>query len=271
MFNFIHSYSPQPILFELGPLSIHWYGFLMVVGGLLGFWLILILAKRCGLDKKFFSELLLPWVVGAVIGARLYYVVYAWEMYRENWLDVFKIWQGGLAVHGIMLGGFVTTWIYCRIKKQKFFLAADLIVVGLAAAQVIGRVGNYFNQEIFGRPTDLPWGIPIDVINRPAGYFAFEYFHPAFLYESLGSLMILGILSALWFRRLKTKQQIAGNIFWFYLVLYSGQRFLLEFLRLDYSPLVCGVRWAQLLSIGIIFASAAVIWANRYRSNRRLE
>ncbi|NQT50248.1 prolipoprotein diacylglyceryl transferase [Candidatus Kuenenbacteria bacterium] len=248
--SFLHNFHPQAVLIKLGTLQIHWYGFLMVVGGLLGFWIILKLADHYKIDKKFFHELLIYWVIGAVVGARIYYVLYAFEFYKDNWLDVFKIWQGGLAIHGIMLGGFVATLIYCKIKKQNFWKFADVIALGLIAAQVIGRVGNYFNQEIFGKP--VSWGIPIDVINRPAEYLSFEFFHPTFLYESLGSLVIFGILLLLTWFRFKRKKAIAGNIFLLYLILYSVQRFLLEFLRLDYSPLVFGVRWAQILSGGLI-------------------
>ena len=248
MFNFLHTYHPEPIVFSFGPLQVHWYGLLMVIGGLLGFALILKLADYYKLNKKFFHNLLIYWVVGAVLGARIYYVIYAWELYRDDWSSVFHIWQGGLAIHGIMLGGFVTTYIYAKLKKRDFWLVADLIAVGLVAAQVIGRIGNYFNQEIFGRPTSSAWGIPIDVINRPAGFLEFEFFHPTFLYESFGNLIILGILLGLTYWRFKRKTWQAGNIFLFYLVFYSIQRIILEFYRLDFSPIVFGLRWAQLFS-----------------------
>ena len=259
MLNFLHAYSPQPILLSLGPVQIHWYGFLMVIGGLLGLWLAVRLAARYQLDKKIFDDLFLYWVIGAVIGARVYYVLYAWEMYQENWLDIFKIWQGGLAIHGIMLGGFSATIIYCRIKKIDFWLLADVLAVGLVAAQIIGRLGNYFNQEIVGLPTNLPWGILIDAGNRPFGYGNSLYFHPTFLYESLGNLIILGILLLVTFQRFKRKKRQAGNIFLIYLILYSVLRFGLEFLRTDYSPYVFGVRWAMIVSGAIIIVCAAFL------------
>lgn len=266
MINFLHSFHPQAILLRFGPLSIHWYGFLMVIGGLIGFGVILWLAEKYKLEKSVFHDLLLYWIIGAVIGARLYYVLYAWEFYKDSWLDVFKIWQGGLAIHGIMLGGFITTFIYCKLKKQNFWKLADVIVVGLIAAQIIGRVGNYFNQEIFGKPTNLAWGIPIDVLNRPAGYLNFEYFHPTFLYESFGSLIIFGILLGITLLRFKRKNWIIGNAFLLYLILYSVQRFLLEFLRLDYSPLIFEIRWAQILSGGVIVVCLIVlVWRAKKR------
>lgn len=220
----------------------------MIIGGLLGFFLILKLAERYKLEKKFFEDLLFWWVVGAIIGARIYYVIYAWEMYKSNWLDIFKIWEGGLAVHGIMLGGMITTFIYCRLKKKDFLLTADLIVTGLVTAQIVGRIGNYFNQEIFGKPTALPWGIPIDPIFRPEQFADSTYFHPTFIYESLGNILILVILLLIHRYHFKSRQLNPGQIFFTYLVLYSTLRFFLEFLRVDYSPIVFGVRWAQLFS-----------------------
>ena len=252
MINFLHTFVPNSIFLKVGPFSIHWYGFLMVIGGLLGFFLILKLAKRYKLDEKFFHDLLIWWVVGAVIGARIYYVIYAWSMYQDNLLDIFKIWNGGLAIHGIMIGGFVTTLIYCRIKRVDFWLTADLIVTGLVAAQIIGRVGNYFNQEIFGIPTSLPWGIPIEPLYRPLEYLNFEFFHPTFIYESLGNIIILLILLSLHLLRFKRKKWMAGNLLLSYLLFYSILRFSLEFLRVDFSPLVFGIRWAQLFSGSVI-------------------
>ena len=281
MFNFLHTFHPQPILLKLGPFEIHWYGFLMVIGGLVGLAVILSLAKRFDIGKgdvgalratplrPFFYDLLFYFVIGAVIGARLYYVLYAWEMYRGNLFDIFKIWQGGLAIHGIMLGGFVATWIFCRIKKQNFWFIADFVAIGLAAAQAIGRAGNYFNQEIFGRPTALPWGVPIDAINRPAAFINAEYFHPTFLYECLGNLLIAAFLYLLMRRRLKTGRGKAGSIFLLYLILYSTQRFLLEFLRVDYSPLVFGARWAQMVSVALILVGVGLLVYRAFIFNKR--
>jgi phosphatidylglycerol:prolipoprotein diacylglycerol transferase len=265
MFNILHSYYPQSILLQLGPVSVHWYGFLMVVGGLIGYFLVLWLARFYQLEKKFFSDLLLYFVVGAVIGARIYYIIYAWEFYRHSWLDVLKIWEGGLAIHGIMLGGFLATLIYCRVKKRNFRLTADLVATGLVSAQIIGRVGNYFNQEIFGRPTELPWGIPIDFINRPAQFASFEFFHPTFLYESLGNLLILGILLLVHWRRIRTGRWLSGSVFALYLTLYSVLRFGLEFLRTDNSPMLFGVRWAQIISVGIVIAAVSWLLTRKFR------
>ena len=270
MINFLHTFHPQAILVSFGALSIHWYGFLMVVGGLLGFALVLYFAKRFDYTRGFWEDLLLWFVVGAVIGARIYYVIYAWDFYQENLLDILKVWQGGLAVHGIMLGGFIATFIYCSRKKKNFLAVADLAVLALSLGQIIGRNGNYFNQEIFGLPTSLPWGIPIDVLNRPDQYLSFEFFHPTFIYEVLGSIVILGILLLMTYRRLKLEKLLAGNIFLAYLILYSALRFCLEFLRIDYSPLVFGLRWAQLFSIIIFVVATGFLIYRNFRKDRQV-
>ncbi|MFH0779936.1 MAG: prolipoprotein diacylglyceryl transferase [Parcubacteria group bacterium] len=266
MINFLHTFHPQPVIFQIGIFPIHWYGFLMVIGGLLGLFVVLKLARRYGVDKNSIYDLLVYFVVGGVVGARVYYVVYAWQLYQNNWLDVFKIWQGGLAVHGVMIGGMAGVLIYYFFKKINFWLFADLAATGLAAAQIVGRVGNYFNQEIFGKPTNLPWGILIDAAARPTEFSGANYFHPTFLYESLGNVIILCVLIGLHFLKIRNKTLKDGNIFFLYIILYSILRFFLEFLRTDYSPLVFGVRWAQLFSALLIIAAAALLIArNRKR------
>lgn len=264
MFNFLHSYIPSPILFSIGSVEIHWYAFLMVVGGLIGLYVAMKLAVKHNLEPKIFEELVIWFAIGAVIGARVYYVIYAWEFYSENLFEIFQIWNGGMAVHGVMIGGFIATVLFAKWKKVSFWKIADIAVVGLVVGQVIGRVGNYFNQEIFGKPTDLPWGIPIEIANRPDVYLNSEYFHPTFLYESVGSLVILFVLLFILRARRgrgeeRGKKGMKGNVFLIYLILYSVLRFWLEFLRTDFSPMVFDMRWAQLFSIFIIFVAIILL------------
>jgi phosphatidylglycerol:prolipoprotein diacylglycerol transferase len=262
MFNFLHTNIPDPFLLEWGILKIRWYGFLMVVGGLFGYWLILKLAKRKEVEKKIFDDLLIYFPLGAIIGARIYYIIYAWDFYKDNLVDVFKVWEGGLAVHGIIIGGFAATYIYCRNKKISFWRIADLAAVGLSAAQMIGRAGNYFNQEIFGKPTESAWGIPIELANRPAGYESYSFFHPVFIYECLGSAVIASLLFYLNWKKLKWKD---GTVFLLYLMLYSAMRFCLEFLRIDYSPTIFGFRWAMIMSVLIFCGSLTVFIWKKYK------
>jgi len=277
MINFLHTFNPQPILLKLGPIEIHWYGFLMVLGGLIGLFFVIKLGNKAGLDKKIFEDLIIVFTVGAIIFARIYYVIYAWPMYRDNFWEIFKIWQGGLAVHGVMIGGFLAVLIYTRLKKLNFWQIADHAAIGLVTAQIFGRIGNYFNQEIFGKPTDLAWGIPIDLLKRPAEYVDFDYFHPTFLYEVVGNVLVLGILLFLWKYsetmirdnllrstnyggqardKADNAKMIGGRsigiIFLSYLILYSILRFIIGFLRIDYSPMLFGLRWPQVVSLLII-------------------
>ena len=180
-------------------------------------------------------------------------------------MDIFKIWEGGLAIHGAMIAGFLVIYFYGKKKKINPWLLADLVVVALALAMAIGRWGNYFNQELFGRPTALPWGILILAENRPPEFMTDNFFHPTFLYESLGNLLIFLILFS-WHKIRLTKNknnpdkiQGLGNIALVYFILYSIERFLLEFLRLDFSPYFLGMRWAQFFSLLIVFICLMII------------
>ena len=244
----------------------------MVVGGLIGYFVVLKLAKLYQIDKKVIEELLIWFSVGAVIGARIYYVLYSWFFYQDNLLDIFKIWNGGLAVHGVMIGGFIATLLMCRVKKINFWKIADLAVIGLVSAQVFGRIGNYFNQEIFGKPTDLPWGIPIEPFNRPAEYLNFEFFHPTFLYESLANVFVFVILLSIFIRRVRRgrgeNMGREGSLFLLYLVLYSVIRFSLEFLRTDSSPELFGIRWAQLFSVVIILSVIVFLFVKYFKKHK---
>jgi len=271
MINFFHTYHPKSIFFSLGPINIYWYGFLMVLGVIGGFLIVWRLAKFYQIKKERLLDLAFYGLIFGLIGARIYYVAYLWDYYSKNFLDIFKIWQGGLAIHGIIIGGFTAVWFYSRRTNFNFWLVADLIVVGLSFGQIIGRWGNYFNQEVFGQPTDLPWGIPIDLVNRPVGFEHYKYFHPTFLYESLWNLVVFLILlgwQLIRIKRQETKDKRQrtsyGNIFLSYLILYSLGRFFIEFLRIDPMPTLFGIRWAQVMSIGIILLSfITLIYKNK--------
>lgn len=255
MFNFLHIYHPPAILFSLGPINIYWYGLLMVIGVIGGFLIVSHLAKFYNISLDQLFNIAFYGLIFGLLGARIYYVAYLWDYYSENWLDIFKIWQGGLAIHGIIIGGFTAIWFYCRKSKLNFWLTADLVAIGLSFGQIIGRWGNYFNQEVFGQPTNLPWSIPIDLANRPAGFENFQFFHPTFLYESACNLLVFISLSIYYFIRIKKQKAGYGNIFLTYLIFYSTGRFFLEFLRIDPMPALFGLRWAQIMSLGIILLS----------------
>jgi len=264
MLDFLHNYQPNAILFEYSYLKIYWYGFLIALGALLSFFVVLSLAKKYQLKKDDIYNLTFYLIIFGLIGDRLYYVFYAWDYYSQNLIDIFKIWQGGLAIHGAMIAGLLVIYVFAKKKKISPWLLTDLVVVALALAMAIGRWGNYFNMELFGLPTNLAWGIPITEAKRPVQFLADTHFHPTFLYESLWNFLILIILFS-WhkIRLAKTKNpekiQGLGNITIAYFILYSGGRFMNEFLRIDYSPFFLGLRWAQFTSLIIIFICLVII------------
>lgn len=280
MFTFLHTYSPQPVLVSLGSINIYWYGLFIALGALAavcaGIWL----GKKYDIKKEVVIDLAFWLIIFGLIGARLYDVLLESPYYLNKPLDIFKIWQGGLAIHGGIIVGLLTLYIFSRKKKINFWLLAGIATTSLALGQAIGRWGNYFNQELVGLPTNLPWGIPIDFINRPAGYLTYNYFHPAFLYESLGNLVVFGILIAahLWTiknHNLKTagyKPARAGRLLVIgYFILYSLLRLNLEFIRLDYAPVLFGWRWPQIMSLFLIIISFLfglyIIWGRRSNLN----
>jgi phosphatidylglycerol---prolipoprotein diacylglyceryl transferase len=255
MFNFLHTYNPQPVLFEIGWFRIHWYGLIVVIAILLGLWLITRLAQRQKFDKEQWDRLIFYTLIFGLIGARLYHVFLEWTYYQEHLLEIFKVWQGGMAIHGAIIFGGITVYLFCRKYNWPLFLILDIMALGLILGQAIGRWGNYFNQEIFGLPTNLPWGIFISEANRPMELMSQVYFHPTFLYESLLNLLLF-ILLYLGFTRLI---RLPGMVFSSYLVGYSIIRFSLEYLRIDDTLLVYGVRWPQIFSIIVVFC-VVIAW-----------
>ena len=258
MINWLHTNEPEAILGKLGGFEIHWYGLLIALGIVAGYLFVSALIKKYKININLDLLLIYLFICG-LIGGRLYYVLYAWPLYQDNLLDIFKVWEGGLALHGDLIGGAIGLALFSWRYKFKFLKLADILVPGVALAQAIGRWGNYFNQELFGSPTTLPWGIPIKESLRPAAYQASVYFHPVFLYESIANFFIFLTLFAWHQFSLKKKKLPNGFIFTFYIFIYSSVRFSLEFLRQDYSPFVGGFRWFQLMSLIAIIISGGIL------------
>lgn len=260
---------------SLGLIHIYWYGFFIVLGILAAIILTVKLAGYYKISKDEILDLSFWLVIGGIIGARIFHLLIEWRYYLENPLDIFKVWQGGLAIHGAIIAGLIIVYLYSKKKKLNAWLIVSLIVPGLALAQAIGRWGNYFNQELFGKPTDLAWGIPISIINRPFQYIAKNYFHPTFIYESLGSLLIFLILLAGHIMIIKKKRQKGLNYKLLtagYLILYSILRFLTEFIRIDQAYEFAGLRHAQITSLLIILASAGfIVWSKTAEKRKGLE
>ncbi|MBI5621964.1 prolipoprotein diacylglyceryl transferase [Candidatus Falkowbacteria bacterium] len=260
------STPPNKILLDLGVISIHWYGLLVVAGFFLGLLVLVQLFKKYKLPVDEAYDLFFYTILFGLLGARIYYVAYAWSYYATHPTDIVKIWQGGLAIHGAIIAAVLTVYFYSQRKGWNPWKITDLVATGVPIAMALGRWGNYFNQELFGTPTDLPWGIPIDLANRPEQYVNFSRFHPTFLYESLLDLCLFALLLLMHRRRLQSKQGEgrgygAGNVTLVFLFGYSFIRFLMEFFRTDYSPVWLDLRWAQLLSLVIMMVIVVVtLW-----------
>jgi len=241
--------SPGPMLVDWGPLSVRWYGFLIASAVLIGVNLSQALASRRGVNPELISDLAIWLVVAAIPSARLYYVLFQWQEYAQHPDQIIAIWKGGIAIHGAILGGLVASLIFARLKQVPFWQLADLVAPSLILGQAIGRWGNFFNSEAFGRPTDLPWKLFIPRDRRPLGYEGFEYFHPTFLYESLWNLMTFALLMTLFVRGLKGRINLKqGTLFLTYLAVYSCGRFWIEGLRTD-SLMLGPLRIAQVISL----------------------
>jgi phosphatidylglycerol:prolipoprotein diacylglycerol transferase len=272
MINFLHTFSPQAVLISFGPVTIYWYGLIMAVAMLAAVMTAIFFGRYYFLKAELIIDLAFWLILAGVLGARIYYVILEWGYYKDNWIDVFKIWQGGLAIHGGIIFGLLTLWLFARQKKQDFWLLASVIVPALALGQAIGRWGNYFNQELFGLPTTLPWGIPIAEINRTAEYLQHDFFHPTFLYESIGSLILFGFF---WLAhdlavKEKTNQELNQKaIVLSYLIFYSVLRFVLEEFRIDDVPMIGLWRWPQVFSAVLGLASLTILIYSARRKKKQ--
>ncbi len=253
--------SPGPILFQLGPLAIRWYGLLIASAVLLGVNLSQSLAKRRGIDPNSIGDLAIWLVLAAIPCARLYYVAFEWQSYAQHPEQILAIWRGGIAIHGAVLGGAIAGLIFARLSQIPFWQLADVVAPSLILGQALGRWGNFFNSEAFGAPTNLPWKLFIPRENRPLSYQGYEYFHPTFLYESLWNLMVFALLMLLFNRGLKNKPSLKpGTLALIYVSSYSLGRIWIEGLRTD-SLMLGPLRIAQVVSLaGIVLGLAGLTW-----------
>ena len=259
--------SPGPFVLQIGPLAIRWYGLLFAVGVLLGTWLAQREAIRRGEDPEQLLNAIVFGVIAGLIGARLYYVVFNWGYYGSRPMKILAVWEGGLAIHGGLLAGGLTAVIYSVRKKLPVLTYLDIMAPSAPLGQAIGRWGNFFNQEAFGIPTDLPWKLYIEPYHRPPDLATYEYFHPTFLYESLWNLLVFAILYFLLRRRL---QPIPGALLLCYIGLYSVGRFFVEGLRID-SLMLGPLRAAQVMSLILIPLSlVGLVWLRAAAKRPRL-
>lgn len=252
--------SPGAVAVQLGPIVIRWYGVLMATAILVGLWLAHRQARRDGLAADDFLTVAQWSILAGLVGARLWEVVFNWDYYGRYPWKIPAVWEGGLAIHGgLLVGPAVGVWL-ARQWRLPVLPSLDVAAPSLALGQAIGRWGNFFNEEAFGRPTDLPWKLYISPGRRPPEYLQSEYFHPAFLYESLWDLGVF-LLLVTWLRPRFRGQP--GALFFLYLGLYSIGRFAIEALRVD-SFWIGGVRVPQAASVlGVLVAAAGLLWTHR--------
>lgn len=265
--------------FHIGPLFVRYYGIILMLGALAGAWLASVESRRRGQDSEVVWDGLIWVLIGGIIGARLWHVFtpppsmveqgITTAFYLTHPLDILAIWRGGLGIPGAVIGGGLALYWYCRKHKFNFLLWTDIAAPGLALGQAIGRWGNFVNQELYGRPSDLPWAIRIDPQFRVPGFENYEYFHPTFLYESLWSFANVALL--LWLARRFSDHLKSGDIFLVYLIVYPIGRFLLEFLRLDSSQLA-GINANQtIMAIVALVAAGLLVWRHRRQPPTEVE
>ena len=226
--------SIDPIAFTIFNLEIRWYGILTALALVIGFVIAYFIAKYRRQKEDEVLNFAPFAIVFAIIGARLLHVFVNWSYYSQNLSYIFQFRRGGLAIQGAMLGGILALIIFCKIRKLDFWLWADIMVTGLILGQAIGRWGNFFNQEAFGRPTSAPWAIFIRPENRPFDYSSYEYFHPTFLYESIANLILFILLLFMHrFYRNKPDRLPHGLLLSMYLGVYALYRTLIEAYRID--------------------------------------
>jgi phosphatidylglycerol:prolipoprotein diacylglycerol transferase len=265
--------------FSVGPLFIRFYGILLMLGALAGGFLATVEVKRRGHDPEMVWDLLVYLIVGGIIGARLWHIFtpppssiaqgFTTQYYLTHPLDALAIWKGGLGIPGTIIGGLVGMYLYARGHRDIGFVDwMDISAPGLALGQAIGRWGNFFNQELYGAPTTLPWAIYIDPAHRLAGFQNVAYYHPLFAYESLLDLGNMFLL--LWIIRRYQGGLKRGEVFNVYLIVYPVIRFGLDFLRLDASR-VFSVNINQTLSAVVsVCALIVLIWRRREGTDQEL-
>ena len=237
---------PSPGFDSIGPFRL--YGLVIALGVLAAVWVSQKRWTARGGDPDDISAVAVVAVPAGLVGARLYHVITDWRSFEGDWLEVFNIRAGGLGIPGGMAAGVLAGLWVMRRRKMDVRPLLDAMVPTLPLAQAIGRLGNWFNQEVFGRPTDLPWALEIDLAHRPAGYESAATFHPTFLYEGLWNLALFGVLVAVTNRRLLRPGYVLGA----YVLGYSLGRLWIELLRIDPASRILDVRvnvWTSLIGI----------------------
>jgi len=280
----------EPILFAFGPIAIRWYGLLIVIGTLLAAYVGTIEAKRRNEDPEHMWNVLIWLLIFGIIGARIYHVLsspsgasrgfnYYFSEHPFATINIFgaavpfptalMIWEGGIGIFGALVGGILAVIVYCRRNNLNIWRWLDILAPAVLLGQAVGRWGNYFNQELYGPPTTLPWGILITNVNQRISpyndltlYPLTTTFHPVFLYESLWNLA--GFILLMWLGRKYADKLLDGDMLSIYMVWYPVGRTLVELLRPDAWTL-SGIPTAQIVSLGLIIIGVGSFWYRRQR------
>ncbi|HCY0115632.1 TPA: prolipoprotein diacylglyceryl transferase [Staphylococcus aureus] len=258
VFNYI-----DPVAFNLGPLSVRWYGIIIAVGILLGYFVAQRALVKAGLHKDTLVDIIFYSALFGFIAARIYFVIFQWPYYAENPSEIIKIWHGGIAIHGGLIGGFIAGVIVCKVKNLNPFQFGDIVAPSIILAQGIGRWGNFMNHEAHGGSVSRAFleqlHLPNFIIENM--YINGQYYHPTFLYESIWDVAGFIILVNI------RKHLKLGETFFLYLTWYSIGRFFIEGLRTDSLMLTSNIRVAQLVSILLILISISLIVYRRIKYN----
>jgi phosphatidylglycerol:prolipoprotein diacylglycerol transferase len=258
-------YRMHPVLIQIGPLTLRWYGAMIALACVIGFWLAGKEAERKGIAKEKISDFFLYAIISAVIGARLYYIAFSEpSMLWKNPLSIFAIWQGGLAIHGAILSGLVVCLLYTRRHKINLAKFLDTLTPSLILGQAIGRIGCFFNGDAYGYPTRVPWGLVYSPESPAGQMFPGQPLHPTQLYEMVLNLIIFGIL---W--KLRKKLNVNGHLFLLYAILYSVARIFIEHFRADKLTYFGNFSAAQTIGvIGIVLGITLMFYLKKNFGSR---
>jgi prolipoprotein diacylglyceryl transferase len=265
--------SPSFSSFSVGPLTIHFYALCIITGIAAAIWIGRKRYANQGGNPDDVSEVAIWAVPFGIIGGRIYHVITSPAQYfgaNGNPVDALRIWEGGLGIWGAISLGTVGAYLYFRTHKTtlNFRQLLDSLAPGVVVAQAIGRIGNYFNQEVFGKPTELPWGLEIDPVNRPDGFESYATFHPTFLYELLWCLVVAVLIIKLpgFLKQITSKQ---GDVFALYILGYTLGRVWIESLRIDEANLILGLRLNIWVSLIVLITASAYLIASKRRGNTK--
>ena len=251
--------SPGSDSLDIGSLELRAYGLMIALGVLAAAWLFHRRFIQRGHSPELASSITVWAVIAGLIGSRIYHVVTDWKTYQGNWGEAWQIWEGGLGIPGAVAAAAAVMWVYARQKGIPLSDIADSMAPALPLGQAIGRWGNWFNQELYGRPTDLPWALEIDPENRRLQYLNDETFHPPSCTECIWNLALVGAL--LWVGKRFTLKP--GRLFGLYVLGYSLGRLWIEFIRVDYASELAGVRVNIWVMLALILGSAAYLLYGR--------